>query len=134
MTDNNAATKNQFGITPALIDTIGDAFNANDIDAVMPFFAEDAIFDHGAGPEIYGTRFEGTQQIRQVFSGLFEKVDSVHWVTLDVRIADDKAYCEYHRTAKLKTGETQDFLSVDILTFRDGLIIHKDTYYKDRTV
>lgn len=119
--------------TQALVDKIGDAFNANDIDAVMRFFAPDAVFDHAAGPETYGVRFEGTDAIRNVFAGLFEKVDNVHWKTLDCRIVDDKAYCEYLRTAKHNDGSTEAFASVDILTFRDGLIIHKDTYYKQRT-
>ena len=46
----------------------------------------------------------------------------------------DRAYCEYRRTAKLKSGEEQDFLSVDILTYQNDLIVHKDTYYKSRAV
>ena len=71
--------------------------------------------------------------MRAVFAGLFENVESVHWETLDTSISGNKAWCEYRRIAKLKNGEVQDFLSVDILTFRDGLIVHKDTYYKNRT-
>ena len=62
-----------------------------------------------------------------------EKVEKVHWETLDARIAGDKAFCEYRRTARHKDGTTEEYLSVDILTFKDGLIIHKDTYYKQRT-
>lgn len=116
-----------------LLDAIGDAFNANDIDAVMAHFADDAVFDHAAGPDVHGIRFEGKDALRKVFSGLFENVENVHWETLDAHICAEKAYCEYRRVAKLKTGEVQDFLSVDILTFRDGLIVHKDTYYKNRT-
>ncbi len=125
MTDANAPTR-------ALLDAIGDAFNRNDIDAVMAFFAEDAVFDHAAGPAVHGTRFVGAAAIRAVFAGLFEKVERVHWETLDARIAGDKGYCEYLRTATMKTGETEACLSVDILTFRDGLIVRKDTYYKQR--
>jgi uncharacterized protein (TIGR02246 family) len=118
--------------TLCLLDAIGDAFNANDIDAVMQYFAEDAVFDHAAGPDVHGTRFEGKNAIRAVFAGLFEKVERVHWETLDARIAGNKGYCEYLRTATHKTGETEAYMSVDILTFRDGLITRKDTYYKQR--
>ena len=121
------------GVTMELLDAIGDAFNANDIDQVMQYFAEDAIFDHAAGPDAHGTRFEGKEALRTVFGGLFENVENVNWETLDAHISGDKAICEYRRVAKMKTGEVQDFLSVDILTFRDGLIAHKDTYYKNRT-
>ena len=120
-------------ITPNLLDAIMDAYNKNDIAAVMSFFAEDAVFDHAAGPNINGTRFEGLETIRGIFQGLFNNVESVQWTPIDTRISGDKAYCKFHRIAKLKSGEVQDFLSIDILTFRDGLIIHKDTYYKNRT-
>ena len=130
---NSQTSKEDAGITLNLLDAIMDAYNRNDIDSVMSFFAEDAVFDHAAGPNINGTRFEGLETIRGIFQGLFNNVESVQWTPIDTRVSGDKAYCEFHRIAKLKSGEVQDFLSIDVLTFRDGLIIHKDTYYKNRT-
>jgi ketosteroid isomerase-like protein len=130
---NSNTTSDQAGITPALLDAITDAYNRNDIDDVMSFFAEDAVFDHAAGTEINGTRFEGLETIRSIFEGLFNNVERVNWTPIDTRISGDKAYCEFHRVAQLKSGETQDFLSIDVLTFREGLIVHKDTFYKNRT-
>ena len=130
---NSNSTTKEAGITPTLLDAITDAYNRNDIDAVMAFFADDAVFDHAAGPDINGTRFSGMDTIRSIFEGLFNNVESVKWTPIDTRFYGDKAYCEFHRVAKLKSGEIQDFLSIDILTFREGLIIHKDTYYKNRT-
>jgi len=120
-------------VTKELVDAIGDAFNANDIDEVMKYFADTATFDHAAGPDVHGKRFAGKDAIRTVFSGLFENVNRVHWETLDCHLSGNKAVCEYRRVASLKSGEERDFLSVDILTFKDGLIVHKDTYYKSRT-
>ncbi|GAA6160195.1 hypothetical protein NBRC116589_23690 [Ruegeria sp. HU-ET01832] len=120
-------------LTRALVDAVGDAFNANDIDAVMKHFAADATFDHAVGPDEHGVRLEGAETIRGAFSALFEKVENVHWETLDCAISGNKAYCEYRRTATHKDGSKEEFLSVDILTYRDGLIVHKDTYYKQRT-
>ena len=130
---NSKYTTQEAGITTALLDKITDAYNRNDIDSVMSFFAEDAVFDQAAGPDINGTRFSGLDTIRGIFQGLFDNVESVHWEPIDTRVSGDNAYCEFHRIAKLKSGEIQDFLSVDILTFREGLIIHKDTFYKNRT-
>ena len=130
---NSNTTTNQAGITPTLLDAITDAYNRNDIDDVMSFFAEDAVFDHAAGTEINGTRFEGLETIRSIFEGLFNNVERVNWTPIDTRISGDKAYCEFHRVAQLKSGETQDFLSIDVLTFREGLIVHKDTFCKNRT-
>ena len=120
-------------VTPTLLKNVGDAFNNNDIGAVMDCFAHDAIFDHASGPEVHGTRFEGHDALRNVFNSLFKSVESVSWETIDERICGDKAYCEYIRRAVLPNGETQEFLSVDILTFKAGAITHKNTYYKNRT-
>ena len=120
-------------LTRELVDAVGDAFNANNIEAVMQYFAPNATFDHAVGPDTHGARFEGAEVIRGVFSGLFDKVENVHSETLDCTLTDTKAYCEYRRTARHKNGTTEDYLSVDILTFQDGLIVHKDTYYKQRT-
>lgn len=119
--------------TLALLDAMNDAWNSNNVDAVMAFFHDNAIFDHGAGPDVHGRRFKGKDELRTVIKGLFDRVENVHWKPLDTRIAGNKAYCEYHRTAKLKTGQSEEFLSVDVLTFHDGLIEHKDTYFKNRT-
>ena len=130
---NSNTSTQQAGITSTLLDEITDAYNRNDTDAVMSFFAEDAVFDHAAGPDINGNRFSGLDTIRGIFQGLFDNVESVHWEPIDTRVSGDKAYCEFHRIAKLKSGEIQNFLSVDVLTFRGGLIVHKDTFYKNRT-
>ena len=116
----------------SLVDAVGDAFNSNDIDAVMKFFAEDAVFDHAIGPSPYGKRFIGIDEIHNVFNGLFKKVHKVHWETLDCRIVGNKAFCEYRRNASYKDGSEEEFFSVDILAFRGNLIVHKDTYYKQR--
>ena len=120
-------------ITPLMLQKVADAFNNNDIEAVMNCFAPEAIFYHASGPELHGTRYEGYDALRRVFSGLFDTAQTVSWETVDERICGDKAYCEYIRRATFPNGEQQEFLSVDILTFKSGLITHKNTFYKNRT-
>ena len=39
-------------LTPKLVEAVGNAFNANDIDAVMQYFAPNAIFDHAVGAAV----------------------------------------------------------------------------------
>ena len=120
-------------VTRKLVDALSDAFNSNEIDRVMFFFANEAVFDHAAGPDIHGTSSVGADAIRAVFGDMFERVESVNWETLDVRIEGDKAICQYRRTATFPSGEIHDFRTVDILTFRNDKIIHKDTYFKQVT-
>ena len=119
-------------ITIELIDAIGEAFNKNDADLVMTFFSDDCIFDNGTGPDIFGKRFQGKEVVHAVFQGLFDSVEFVNWKTQHVTIVEDRVYCEFYRTAQLKSGEKQEYLSLDILTFKDGLITYKDTYFKNR--
>jgi ketosteroid isomerase-like protein len=116
--------------TVELADAVTDAFNSNDIDRVMSFFAENAVFNHAAGSEIHGTSTIGADAIRAVFGGMFERVESVKWEPIDTRVDGDKAFCQSRRTTRLPSGEVEDCHMVDILTFHDNKIIHKDTYYK----
>tara|TARA_B100001057_G_C22356908_1_gene759315 strand:- start:208 stop:633 length:426 start_codon:yes stop_codon:yes gene_type:complete len=119
-------------ITIELIDAIGEAFNKNDANLVMTFFSDNCIFDNGTGPDIFGKRFQGKEVVHAVFQSLFDSVEFVNWKTQHVTIVEDRVYCEFYRTAQLKSGEKQEYLSLDILTFKDGLITHKDTYFKNR--
>ena len=116
--------------TVELADAVTDAFNSNDIDRVMSFFAENAVFNQAAGPEIHGTSTVGADAIRVVFVGMFERVESVKWEPIDTRVDGDKAFCQSRRIAHFPSGEVEDCHMVDILTFLDNKIIHKDTYYK----
>ena len=120
-------------ITMSMLDDIMDVFNRNDTDAIMSWFADDCRFDTTAGPDEDGKSFYGQQDIRAAFSGLFSTVQSIRWDPVDTRIAGDKAFCELHRRAVLASGEQQDWLSIDVLTFSDGKITRKSSYAKRRT-
>ena len=119
-------------ITQDLLNKMFAAYNALDVEAVMEFFAEDAVFDHASGPEIYGMRFQGKPAIREIFNQAFAAVENLSYEPIDTRIVGNKAYCEQRRRSKLSTGEISDILIIDILTFRDNKIVHKDTFYKNR--
>ena len=46
---NSNISSDEAGLTISLLESITDAYNRNDLDAVMLFFDEDAVFDHAAG-------------------------------------------------------------------------------------
>ncbi len=108
-----------------LLETMVEAYNARDLDAVMSFFAEDAVFDW-----FNGQRFEGKAAIRAVMANAFDAVDALHYEATDTRIVGDKAICEQLRSMTTKRGDQSSIPIVDILTFRNGLIVLKDTFYK----
>jgi len=124
-------SKNQ-AVSLEVLKKYSEAFNKNNIELIMECFDKNAVFDNALGSEIFGKRFKGHKSLRAVFENLFNNVERVNWETIDERISGNKAYCEYRRRAKLKNGDVQDFNSIDILSFNNGLIVHKDTYYKNR--
>ena len=117
---------------PELLDEINDAFNSNDVSAIMPYFTEYASFDTTRGPDAEGKSHRGKEAIAAAFQALFDSVETVRWEPVDTRIAGDKAYCEYRRTARSKTGEHSEWLTIDVITFRGGLMSRKNSYTKVR--
>jgi hypothetical protein len=117
-------------VTVELLEAIGDAFNRHDVDAIVGFFAEDGVFDNAMGPEIHGARYVGRETLRAFFAELMATHPDIQWHAIDNRVAGDKGYSEWRRQCTLPSGETQDWLGLDIFTFKDGLIAKKDTYFK----
>ena len=119
--------------TEELVNAINEAFNSNDISAVMPYFTEDACFNTTRGPDAEGTTFKGKEAIAGAFQALFDSVESVRWEPLDTRIAGNKVYCEYMRRARSKDGKDTEWMTIDVITFRDGLMTRKNSFTKMRS-
>ncbi len=54
-------------VTIELLEAIGNAFNAHDVDRIMSFFAEESVFDNAKGADVHGHRHTGKAEIRAVF-------------------------------------------------------------------
>ncbi len=119
------------GASVALLEAIGDAFNRHDVDSIIDFFAEDGSFDNAMGPDIHGQRYIGKETLRAFFSELMRTCPDIQWNALDNRVDGNKGFSEWRRQCTLPNGEKQDWLGLDIFTFRDGQIVKKDTYFKN---
>lgn len=115
------------------LDALCDAFNRHDLDAVISHFTSDGEFLAPGGPEIYGTRIAGTAALREAFGKLFEAAPDIKWIGQNFAISDDQALSAWRRTATLEDGTTQDWMGCDIYTFRDGKVVCKDSYFKNRS-
>lgn len=115
-----------------LINQINDAFNSNDVSAIMPYFTDDACFNTTRGPHAEGTTYQGKEAIAGAFQALFDSVKTVCWEPKDVRIAGDKVYCEYLRKARSMDGDETEWMTIDVISFRNGLMTKKDSYTKLR--
>lgn len=108
-----------------------EAFNAHDLDRIMTFFADDCVLDMPRGPEPWGTRFEGKQAVRAGLAGRFAGLPDVHYGD-EEHFVDEAAGTGMSKWTLTGTREGQriEVRGCDFYRFRDGLVIHKDSYWK----
>lgn len=109
-----------------------DAFNRHDIDGIMNFFAEDCIFNAVGGPEVYGTRFEGTEAIASAFSSVWRAIPDAHWAHHGHFVQGDRAVSEWTFSGTNADGSRVEAEGCDLFTLRDGKIIRKQAFRKNR--
>lgn len=119
--------------TVALLAAICAAFNRHDVEAIVAFFAEDGTFDKPAGAEIWGERCTGHAEIRAAFAALFEAVPDIHWEGTADWVSGNMGCSQWRRTGTTRDGQRQDWLGLDIFTFREGKVTKKDSYFKSVT-
>ena len=107
-----------------------EAFNREDLDKMMGYFAEDAIYD-----EFNGTRNVGRAAIRRAFepqfAGAFGRMRfHTEDMFLDVVAGDTgKALIRWQCTLEEKTRQGA-WRGLDILQFESGRLTEKHTYAK----
>jgi hypothetical protein len=118
------------GPTPALLDAINAAFNSQDIDRIMEFFAEDCTFLMARGPEPDGRRVRGKAAVRTVLADRFKVIRDMRWSHVDRIIAGSRAVTVWMVTGRGDDGEVLNYRGCDIYVFRGDKILNKDTYWK----
>lgn len=104
-----------------------DAFNRNDLDTVMSFFAEDAIYD-----EFNGKRNEGRTAIRAAFTPQFSGVfGAMQFLDEDLFIDADagKVMASWRCTLEVQ-GKPTAWRGLDLLLFHGDKLVRKITYAK----
>lgn len=110
-----------------------DAWNSHDIEQLMSLFADDCVFDASGGPEHLGRRFVGRDEVRTAFADVLASMPDANWG--DGRhsvIADDYGVSEWRLTGTFADGSRIDVLGCDFLTVRDGKIVRKSSFRKQR--
>lgn len=106
------------------------AFNAHDLDAIMDFFSDDCEFFMPRGKEPWGTRFAGKPAVREGLATRFEGIPDVHYGEDNHWVAGDLGVSTWLLTGTTRAGEPIRVRGVDLLEFRDGKIVRKDSYWK----
>ena len=109
---------------------IADAFNRHDVEGVMAFFADDAVFETPKGPDPWGRRFVGKEQVREGVAARFAGIPDVHYGDDSHWVSGDRGVSEWTLTGTTIDGEHIQVRGCDLWTFRDGLVVRKDSYWK----
>ena len=107
-----------------------DAFNRHDLDAIMEFFAEDAVFESPRGAEPRGTRFSGKDRVREGLAARFKGIPDVHYGD-DIHWAcGNRGVSEWTLTGTTTEGVTVNVRGCDLWEFRGGEIVRKNSFWK----
>lgn len=111
-----------------------DAWNSHDIDRLIALFAEDCVFDASGGPEACGRRFTGRASVRAAFADVLDSMPDANWGEgRHTALADDYGVSEWRLTGTRADGDRLDVYGCDFLTVRDGQIVRKNSFRKQRT-
>ena len=116
-------------ILKALV-SLTDAFNAHDLDRIMSHFAEDCVLEMPRGREPCGTRSVGKSAVREGLAGRFKGLPDVHYGDAVHFVAGDTGMSKWTVSGTTPTGQKIRANGCDFYTFRDGLVVKKDSYWK----
>jgi len=116
-----------------MLRSIAAAFDGHDLDGILAQFADDAVFESPRGPDPWGLRFVGKDEIRRAFAGRFAGIPDVRYQHDDHFVDGDRGASEWTLSGTTVEGERLEIRGCDLWTIRDGLIVKKDSYWKIRT-
>jgi ketosteroid isomerase-like protein len=117
-------------VTTATLKSFLAAFNAHDLDKIMGYFADDCELLMPRGPEPEGRRFVGKAAVREGLASRFAGIPDVHYGDDRHWVAGPLGVSTWLLTGTTKDGEQLRVRGVDLLEFRGGKIIKKDSYWK----
>ena len=108
-----------------------DAFNRNDLDAVMGYFADDAVYD-----QFDGSAASGLDEIRAAFTPQFEGAfGEMKFLDEDLFVDSDTGKVMASWTCTLEArGEPVGWRGLDLLHWRGDRLVNKLTYAKAKSL
>lgn len=117
-------------VTVDTLEQVLAAFNRHDLDAIMAFFADDAVFESPRGADPGGTRYVGKAAVREGLAGRFSGIPDVHYAEDRHWVCENRGVSEWLLTGTTTAGERIAVRGCDLWEFRDDLIVRKDSYWK----
>lgn len=108
------------------------AWNDHDLEALMSFMHEDCVFHAVAGPDLMGRTFKGTAQVREGFMAAWQNFPDAAWLDADHFVVGERGVSESTFAGTKADGSRIEARMVDVFTFKDGKILVKNAFRKDR--
>jgi steroid delta-isomerase-like uncharacterized protein len=115
----------------------GDAWNSQDLDAIMELHTDDCVFSAFAA----GTPLaKGKKAVREAFAGYIAMMPDIHFAERALQIGDDHWVLESIMSGTVDqsievegesfgtSGARVEVPCVDVIQVRDGLVASKHTY------
>lgn len=109
-----------------IVRQFNEAFERQDVDAVMALMTEDCVFDDTTPPG--GRRHEGQAAVRAYWESLFASNPHARWDFEETIVAGDR--CVVRWTFWFGDEADGHVRGVDIFKLRNGLIAEKLSYVK----
>lgn len=109
-----------------------DAFNRHDIEGVMAHFAQDCVFYAVAGPEVFGSKVEGREAVALALANVWKQMPDARWDHHGHFVHGDRAVSEWTFSGTDRDGSRIEAEGADLFTLRDGKIIVKQAFRKQR--
>lgn len=119
-------------VTLEFLQAFADAWNRHDVDALMSFMTDDCIFESSGGDEACGTRFEGAEAVRSGYARAWQDFPDAQWNDARHFVHGNRGVSEWTFTGTNANGARSEVQGCDIFTFRDGKILVKNSYRKNR--
>jgi steroid delta-isomerase-like uncharacterized protein len=125
-------TKQSDEVTVEFLEAFANAWNRHDVDDLMSFMTDDCIFESSAGEDVCGTRYEGAKAVRNGYSKSWKDFPDARWNNARHFVQGDRGVSEWIFTGTNADGKRSEVAGCDIFTFRDGKILVKNSYRKNR--
>jgi steroid delta-isomerase-like uncharacterized protein len=116
-----------------LLRRIADAFNRHDLNAIMAAFSDDCVFESPRGPDPWGKRFVGKDEVREGLGARLAGIPDVHYGDAEHFACGNRGVSEWTLSGTTTDGERIEVRGCDLWTFdADGKISRKDSFWKIR--
>ena len=119
-------------VSAATLEAFAAAWNRHDLAALMAFMHRDCVFETAAGLEAFGTRHQGPEAVAAAFASAWQNMPDAQWRDGRHWVSGERGVSEWTFTGTAADGTRVQAHGVDLFTFKDGKILRKNVFRKDR--